>query len=417
MKKKIVIIGAGTIGLHCAYFLHQNGHDVEIIESLPDGDENACSYGNCGLIVPSHFIPLASPVMVKSGLKMIFDNKSPVHLPVFNNIRHLPWFVKFLLAANQKNVDKAIPTLFRLNEESRKLYREIYHQHNSGSEWQEKGMLMVSTSAKGFQEEIAVSKIATELGIETKILDSAQLKEVEPDLNFNIEGAVWYKSDAHLQPAKHLQWLKKYLQENGVKIHYQTRLLKFTSVNGKIKQAETHKRNFLADEFVLAAGVFSKELVKNIGISLHLIAGKGYSIDFPVSQFKLKTPVILTEAKVALTPFEDSVRLGSGMEFNGQPGQIKLQRVQAMLDRTQAAIQEFPKTKATNLKIWEGLRPVTPDGVPLIGRTRQFKNLLVASGHAMMGVSLAPVTGKIITDFIEGKSSGFSDSVFNPNRY
>lgn len=417
MKKKVVIIGAGTIGLHCAYFLQNSGHEVEIIESLYEEDENACSYGNCGLIVPSHFVPLASPAMLKSGLKMIFDNKSPVHLPVVKNISNIPWFLKFLRAANQKKVDKVVPTLFRLNEESKILYREINSQHKKSSEWQEKGLLMVSTSAKGFREEIAVSKIANELGIETEILDAAQLKAIEPGLNFNVEGAVWYKSDAHLQPAKHLQWLKKYLQDKGVKIHYQTRLLKFKTANGKIKQAETHKRNFLADEFVLAAGVFSKELVKNIGISLPLLAGKGYSIDFPDSQFKLKTPVILTEAKVALTPFGDTVRLGSGMEFNCKIGEVNLHRIQTMLDRTHAAISAFPKVQAANLKIWEGLRPLTPDGVPLIGRTKLYKNLLVAGGHAMMGVSLAPVTGKIITDFVDGKSTGFQDSIFSPNRF
>lgn len=417
MKKKVVIIGAGTIGLHCAYYLHNSGHEVEIIESLPEEDESACSYGNCGLIVPSHFVPLASPAMLKSGLKMIFDNKSPVHLPLLKNISQIPWFVKFMMAANNKHVKHVIPTLFRLNEESKILYREINNQHKKSSKWLENGLLMVATSGKGFQEEMAVSKIANELGIETKILDEAELKKFEPDVNFNVAGAVWYQSDAHLQPTKHLQWLKKYLKDNGVKIHYQTRLLKLTISNGKIKQAETHKRNFLADEYVLAAGVFSKEIANTIGISLPLLAGKGYSIDYLDSQFKLKTPVILTEAKVAITPFGDSIRLGSGMEFNGQTGHVNMKRVQAMLDRTHSAIPEIPQVNAADVKIWEGLRPVTPDGVPLIGRTKQFKNLIVASGHAMMGVSLAPITGKIITNFVDGKSTGFPNDIFHPNRF
>jgi D-amino-acid dehydrogenase len=148
-----------------------------------------------------------------------------------------------------------------------------------------------------------------------------------------------------------------------------------------------------------------------------LISGKGYSIDFSDTNLKLNIPVILTEAKVALTPFGNSIRLGSGMEFNGKKGQISIQRVQAMLDRTHDALPDFPKVEARKLKIWEGLRPVTSDGVPLIGRTKQIDNLLVAAGHAMMGVSLAPVTGKIISDLVDGKPDAFYSDFLSPNRF
>uniref|UniRef100_UPI00356388FB NAD(P)/FAD-dependent oxidoreductase n=1 Tax=Mariniphaga sediminis TaxID=1628158 RepID=UPI00356388FB len=126
---------------------------------------------------------------------------------------------------------------------------------------------------------------------------------------------------------------------------------------------------------------------------------------------------ILTEAKVALTPFTNSLRLGSGMEFNGKTGQVDLRRVQEMLDRTHNALPGFPKSEARKLKIWEGLRPVTPDGIPLIGRTKQFENLLVATGHAMMGVSLAPVTGKIISEIVEGKTDGLFSDFLSPARF
>lgn len=417
MKKKIVIIGAGTIGLHCAYFLNKNGHEVEIIEAASESDTSGCSHGNCGLIVPSHFVPLASPGMLKSGMKMIFDHKSPVSLPVLKNIGNIPWFLKFVKAASAEHVRRSAPTLYSLNIESKKLYSEIHSQYPKNLEWQEKGLLMTCTTSKGFKEEIEIAKIANDLGIETKILDAGGLKNIEPDVKFNVSGAVWYECDAHIQPANYLQWLKNELKSKGVKFHFHSRLINLKTQNGKIVKAETDTTHFEADEFVLAAGIYSKELAKNLGFSLPLISGKGYSIDFPDTHLKLNIPVILTEAKVALTPFANSLRLGSGMEFNGKTGQINFLRVQEMLDRTHDALPDFPKVKAQKLKIWEGLRPVTPDGIPLIGRTKQIENLLVAAGHAMMGVSLAPITGKIISDLVESKSDGFFSDFLSPNRF
>jgi D-amino-acid dehydrogenase len=417
LKKKIIIIGAGTIGLHCAYFLNKNGHEVEIIEAASESDTSGCSYGNCGLIVPSHFVPLASPGMLKSGMKMIFDAKSPVSLPVLKNIKNIPWFLKFIKAANGEHVRRSVPVLYSLNAESKKLYREIHSQNPENLKWQEKGLLMTCTTSKGFEEEIEIAKIANDLGIVTKILDADGLKNIEPDVKFNVSGAVWYECDAHIHPAKYLLWLKNELILKGVKFHYQARLINLKSQNGKIIKAETKTTGFMADEFVLAAGIYSKELAKNLGFSLPLISGKGYSIDFSDTHLNLKIPVILTEAKVALTPYGNSVRLGSGMEFNGEKGQINMQRVQAMLDRTREALPDFPKVKVHKLKIWEGLRPITPDGVPLIGRTKQIENLLVAAGHAMMGVSLAPITGKIISNLVDGKPDGFYSDFLSPNRF
>jgi D-amino-acid dehydrogenase len=417
LKKRIIIIGAGTIGLHCAYYLNKSGHEVEIIEAASETDASGCSFGNCGLIVPSHFVPLASPGMLKSGLNMIFDKKSPVSLPVLKNIRNIPWFAKFIKAANLEHVRRSAPALFNLNTESKKLYREIHSQYPENLEWQEKGLLMTCTTSKGFEEEIEIAKVANELGIGTKILDAGGLKNIEPDVKFNVSGAVWYECDAHIHPAKYLQWLKNELKLKGVKFHFQSRLINLKTQNGKIIKAETETTGFMADEFVLAAGIYSKELAKNLGISLPLISGKGYSIDFSDTHLKLNIPVILTEAKVALTPYGNSVRLGSGMEFNGKTGQINTQRVQAMLDRSSEALPDFPKVHASNVKIWEGLRPVTPDGIPLIGRTKQIENLLIAAGHAMMGVSLAPVTGKIINDLIDGKPDGFYSDFLSPNRF
>jgi len=414
MKRKVLIIGAGVIGLHCAFYLNEKGFEVEVLEALPQSDETACSYGNCGLLVPSHFVPLASPGMLRSGLKLIFDRKSPVYLPVGRNIRNIPWFLKFMQVANQKQVNGVIPTLYKLNEESRRLYKELSLISHNKIRFQHSGMLMVSATEKGFEEEVKVAVIAAQLGIETVIHNATELKLAEPEVEFNVRGAVLYKSDGQIDPLEHMRWLKSYLKHAGVSFHFETSVKEISVTKGRISGVKTTRGEFSGDEYILATGAFSSDLVDSLGISIPVISGKGYSIDFPKAELKIRTPLILTEAKVAITPFDDRIRLGSGMEFNGRPGEIRYQRVQTMLNRTQEALPGMRKMVVSDLKIWEGLRPVTPSGVPFIGRTKKYPQLLVAAGHAMMGVSLGPITGKIVSQLVAGESTGFDMHILHP---
>lgn len=417
MKKKVIIIGAGTIGLHCAWYLNAAGHEVEVIEATAERNESGCSYGNCGYIVPSHFIPLASPGMLRSGLKMLFDRKSPVYLPVTRNIGSVWWFLKFMASANTKQVNKVVPTLYRLNARSHELYRELTAEPGNQTGYEHRGLLLAATTDEGLHEEVEIAEIAGNLGIKTRLLDSAGLKKFEPGVDFNLKGAVLYDSDGHIDPVQHMRWLKTALKQRGVQFHYSEPVGEFEWKNGQIGAVKTGKGRYQADEFVLATGAFSSKIAAGLKLSLPVIAGKGYSIDFPKADLGLKTPMILTEAKVALTPLHNTVRLGSGMEFNGQVGQVRLKRLQAILDRTHQAIPTFPQKQASTLTVWEGLRPLTPDGVPLIGRTNQTANLLIAAGHAMMGASLGPVTGQIISNLVDGSDPGFDLKLLHPNRF
>lgn len=417
MKKKVIIIGAGTIGLHCAFYLKQDRYDVEILEALPECDETNCSYVNCGFIVPSHFIPLASPAMLRSGFKMLFDPKSAFYLPPASNLKNIPWFLNFILAANQKKTERVAPLLLSLNETSRKLYSGIADTWHPGADYAQKGLLMACTTQKGFDEEIAIAQIANRLGISTHILDRQDLKKAEPDLDFHLMGAVRYESDAQIYPEKYMRWLKKWLTEQEVIIRYQEKVKYFLHLNGKVTDVQTEKGLFHADEFVVASGVQSATLARMADINLPVIPGKGYSIDFPAAGNKLRIPLILTEAKVAVSPYEERIRLGSGMEFNGKIGQTRKRRVQAVLDRTKAALPFLRTPELHEVQLMEGIRPLSPDGIPFIGRTSQYQNLSFAAGHAMMGMSLGPVSGKIICDILSGRDPGFDLTLLHPDRY
>ncbi len=416
--KKIIIIGAGAIGLHTAYYLRKAGHEVEVLEASGESDQTGCSYGNCGYMVPSHFITMASPGMLHSGLKMMLNSKSPVGFNPAKNIGRLGWFLKFTAAAtNSKKVENAIPTLYTLNHLSNQLYQELKNEHQWGNEYQSSGLFMMAATDKGMEEEIHIAKIANELGIHTETLDAAKLGEIEPNVTFDVKGAILYKSDAFLNPAKHMAGLKSWLNENGVKIHYYKSVSKFELYNKRISKVYCGSTIFAADEFVIATGANTFQLGKLLNINIPVIAGKGYSIDFKQEELPLKRPLILVEDKVALSPYNDFTRLGSGMEFNGHVGKYNYTRIQSILDSTRKRIPTFGQQNAKELNIWEGQRPLTPDGVPLIGNTRKYKNIYIAAGHAMMGMSLAPITGKIIADKVSGVKEIFDSPLLSPDRY
>ncbi len=401
MKKKVVVVGAGVIGLHCAYYLSESGHDVTIIDKISEADESGCSYGNCGFIVPSHFIPIASPAMLKSGLRMMFDPQSPVQMSLSKNIKHYGWFYNFLKFSTSQKVNAVAPTLFQLNSDSLFLYHQFYKQHQEHrASLKHNGLLLLSTTQKGLNEEIEIAEKGIKLGASIELLNIEKLKTLEPELELDVEGGVLYNTDGMIAPEKHMHLLKEILLQKGVKFYYNQKIEDLVKKADRITKVQTLDRTFKADEFVIATGAFSQVLAKKIDLYLPVIAGKGYSVDYDNKGVFMKTPIILNEAKVAISPFQTKIRLGSGMEFNGKKGQISKSRVEAAINNTKKAIPSLNTILSETPDVWEGLRPVSPDGMPFIGRTQKAKNVLIATGHAMMGMSLGPISGRLITDFV-----------------
>ncbi len=415
--KKVIIIGAGTIGLHTAYYLKREGFEVEVIEARSEQDDTGCSYINCGYMVPSHFLSMASPSMLKAGFKMMFSSKSPVGFNPMKNIGNAGWFLKFLGAANNKRMHAAAPLLFELNDLSNQLYKEIHAEHGWNNQYTRQGLLMVTSTAKGLHEEIEVAELGKEFGIHTEVYMGKELSDLEPNIELKAAGAVKYFSDAHLHPGLHMHALKSYLEEQGVVFHYNTSVSGFNVNNGAIKSAICGDKTFKADEFVIATGAVTGTIADKLNLKVPVIAGKGYSIDLDAKNLSMKHPAILVEDRIAITPLHTQVRIGSGMEFNGQLDQFQYKRIQNMLDATHRNIPSFPEVDAKKQKVWAGQRPLSPDGVPYIGRTTKLSNVLVAAGHAMMGMSLGPITGKLLTEEIAGQTPSVSSPLLSPDRY
>jgi D-amino-acid dehydrogenase len=427
---KTTIIGSGVIGLFSAYYLNQQGHEVTIIERS-NGDDG-CSMGNAGMIVPSHFIPLAVPGMIEKGIKWMFNSESPFYVKPRLNLDLLSWGLKFYQAANKKQVEQAMPALRDISLLSKALYQDLAKTPAFDFAFEEKGLMMLCKTEHSFEEEIEVAHQANELGLKTKILSTKELHEFEPEVKPDVAGAIFYEGDAHLYPNQLVKNLKKHLQNKGVKFLYNTEVTGFNIEKSEIKKTKikqivgntTQNRTanhseLITHNLIIATGSWSPLLADMLNICLPMQAGKGYSVTYDQNEGKkLNIPSILLEARVAITPMSDNlIRFGGTMEIGGLNDKINMNRVRGIIKAVPNYFPDYQIDIPQKEQVWYGLRPCSPDGLPYIGRTNKFKNLVIASGHAMMGLSLAPATGKLVQEIIDNQKNSIEIDLYKPERY
>lgn len=427
---KTTIIGSGVIGLFSAYYLSKQGYEVTIIERS-NGDDG-CSTGNAGMIVPSHFIPLAVPGMIEKGIKWMFNSESPFYVKPRLNLDLLSWGLKFYQAANKKQVERAMPALRDISLLSKALYQDLAKTPDLDFAFEEKGLMMLCKTEHHFDEEIEAAQQANELGLKTKILSTKELHEFEPEVKPDVAGAIFYEGDAHLYPNQLVKNLKKHLENIGVKFYYNTEVTGFELEKNEIKkinirqivgnliQNRTANRSELNTEnIVIATGSWSPLLADMLNIGLPMQAGKGYSVTYEQNEGKkLNIPSILLEARVAITPMSNNlIRFGGTMEIGGLNDQINMNRVRGIIKAVPNYFPDYQIDIPQKEQIWHGLRPCSPDGLPYIGRTNKYKNLVIASGHAMMGLSLAPATGKLVQEIIDNQKNSIEIDLYKPERY
>ncbi|WP_190808529.1 FAD-binding oxidoreductase [Flagellimonas sp. S3867] len=413
-SKNVVVVGGGIIGLSTAYFLHKEGHQVTVLDK--SAMNGGASYVNAGYITPSHIVSLASPGMISKGIKYMFDSSSPFYMKPRFNMDFIKWSWYFKKSSTKSKVENAMPVIRDINLLSRELYEGMKSSGELGDfHLEKKGLLMVYQTEKERDHEQFVAKKAAELDLEVAHLGQEGLKKVEPNIEFNAMGAFHYECDRHTTPTQFMEAMIKYLTEVGVSIHKNEEVMDIESNGNKISDVKTNKGKYQADEVVFAAGSWTSHLSKKLKVDLPLQAGKGYRINVQ-SPTKISMPAILMEAKMAVTPMQGFTRFAGTMEFSGINDTIRKERVAAIA----AGAERFYK----GLKISEedksnaqcGLRPVTPDGLPYIGRAKQYNNLVIATGHAMMGWSLGPATGKLVTELISDQKLSMDIGPFIPER-
>ncbi|MEK6155050.1 FAD-dependent oxidoreductase [Flavobacteriaceae bacterium 3-367] len=414
MGKHCIVIGGGIIGLSAAYYLLEEGYRVTVVDmSNMDG---GASYVNAGYLTPSHIIPLASPGMMAKGIKWMFSSSSPFYMKPRLSLDFLKWAWYFNTSATQAKVEKAIPLIKDINLLSRDLYFDMRHSGKLGEfQLEKKGLLMLYKTIKEGKHEKEVANRAKEEGLEVRELSVKELNELQPNLNQEILGAVHYQCDAHTSPNEIMQNLKHYLAMQGVVFKTNEEVVDFQLKGTKISDVVSNKGSYKADEVILAAGSWSQHLAKRLNLRLNVQAGKGYRIN--VSRpTPVRLPAILMEAKVAVTPMKGFTRFAGTMELSGINHKIRKERVAAIAKAAGSYYEELKITAQEQSKALCGLRPVSPDGLPYIGRTSKPENLTIATGHAMMGWSLGPATGKLVSEIISGKKLSMNINGFHPER-
>lgn len=413
--KDILIIGAGIIGTCAAYHLVRRGYRVCLVDRQSE-QYQGCSHGNAGMVVPSHFIPLAAPGMVALGLKWMWNPRSPFYVRPRLSRDLVDWGWKFWQAANSKHVEKSAPLLRDLHLASRQAYEELASEgHDFGL--QQRGLLMLCQTVRALQEEAVVANKARALGIPAEVLDARQTAALDPGVTLDIAGAVYFPADCHLSPASFMSSLRARLDALGVQFLYGHEITGWRFRDRRIEAVRTAEGELTASEYVLCSGVWTTSLLGDLSLRLPMQAGKGYSLTLPHPPEQPAICSILTEARVAVTPLRESLRFGGTMEIAGLDESVSATRVRGIIE---AAARYFPKLKPSDfdgIKPWVGLRPCSPDGLPYLGRTASFSNLTIATGHAMMGLSLGPVSGRLIAEIISGEPPDIDLSLLNPDRY
>lgn len=273
---------------------------------------------------------------------------------------------------------------------------------------------MCYKSAQGAEEEAHVAEVAKKEGLNIKHFDAEELKRQFSDANYNVKGAFYYDCDAHMTPDNFMKQICKFLDSKGVKI-LNTEVRDFEVSGNQIIAVKTSEKMLKVDEVIIAAGTWTSAMAKKLKLTIPIEAGKGYSFDLK-RETGIVLPSILTEAKVAVTPMNGFTRFAGTMELGGINDIINPMRVEAIAHAAEDHFEGLKISSDEKESARSGLRPCSPDGIPYIGRPQKWKNLNIGAGHAMMGWSLGPATGKLISEVVNNKKSSLNMEPFSPDR-
>ena len=414
-KTDVLIIGGGAVGVCAAHYLREAGRSVILVDRGEIG--SGASHGNMGLVVPSHSVPLAAPGVVAQGLKWMFRPDSPFYIKPRPDPSLIRWLWAFWKAGTEDRMRRAIPLIRDLSLQSLALFDGMDELEGVAFDYHRRGVLALYRTPEGMEEGEEESRLLSSYGLEIDELTPDGLAEALPGLELNALGGLHFRQDAHLTPAKFVRSLAAYLERQGVAVRPGAEVTGFTKEKGRITIAHTTRGDVAADEVVLTAGSWSAALGRLAGVRLPIQPAKGYSVTLRRPPGWPEQPFMLSESRVAVTPMGDTLRIGGTLELAGMDLTINRRRVAAILGAVPRYLPSFDAGSHEIVETWCGLRPCTPDGLPFLGRAPGIPNLIVAAGHAMIGVSLGPVTGKLVRQILDGERTGIDLDLLAVDRF
>jgi D-amino-acid dehydrogenase len=414
-KTETLVIGGGAIGICCAYYLHGLGKNVTVVEK--DDICAGSSYGNAGLIVPSYSIPLAAPGVISQGLKWMLNPESPFYIKPRFNSEFLSWLWKFRSACNENNVRTALPVLSGLSSASLDLFDDLAALEGLHFGFEKNGIAEIFRTHKGFEKGVKDARRLQEYGIQHKILAIGEIVQYTQGMRTTAVGGIFFPGDAHLMPDQFVRQLARHLENKGVHLLTSVEVLGFETSGRKVTTVKTTRGDISVEEVILAGGSWSAEMARELKIKILMEPAKGYSVTYKRPPGFPSVPLAMAEAKVVLTPMSDMVRFAGTLELAGFDMSINKRRLHAILKAVSAYFPDIDTDALELIEIWRGLRPCSPDGLPYLGRPRLYDNVIISTGHGMKGISLAPITGKIVSQLASEQTPAMDMAALRIERF
>jgi D-amino-acid dehydrogenase len=393
----VVVVGGGVIGAACAYYLSRSGWTVTVVDQ--GGFGQGCSHGNCGFVCPSHVLPLAAPGAIGMALKSLFQPDAPVAIKPRFDPTLWAWLYRFARRCNHQDMLEAGRAIQALLNSSRRLYDQLLKEEAMDCEWQSRGLLFVLRTQAGMEHYAETDKLLREsFNLPAQRFDGEALIEREPALKPGLAGGWLYDTDAHLRPDRLMAEWRRVLGAKGVTVHEHCPVQTLVREQGRARAVLTAQGEMTADAFVFATGALTPLLARQLDCRIPIQPGKGYSITMPRPARCPVVPLVFEEHRVAATPMRSGYRLGATMEFAGYDTTLRRRRLDLLREAARHYLHE-PYGEPVEEE-WYGWRPMTFDGKPIIDRSPTMRNVVIAAGHNMLGVSMAPVTGKLVAELL-----------------
>lgn len=412
-RSDVLILGCGAIGLSCAVYLLRAGRSVALLERGSVG--GATSHGNCGTITPSHCVPLAAPGMLADGLRWMLKKDAPLRIAPRLDFAQLAWMLQFARRCGAASCRRITAIKGPLLRQARSELEELIRREHLDCEFAAQGTLNVYRDARHFEKSQAGVRLAAEFGMPVDVLDGAACRAREPALNDSVVGGYFNPGDAQLRPERYCAELARVVRALGGEIHEATTIQGFRTASSAIEAVITDCGEFAGREIVFALGAWSPLMARQLDLRIPIQPGKGYSITYTRPARCPRIPLTLKERAVCVTGWESGFRLGSTMEFAGYDDTLNRTRLDAL---KRGACEYLIESEGPRvIEEWYGWRPMTYDDLPILGRTTNFKNLVLATGHGMLGITMSAITGMLISELVCGVPPALDVTPFLPSRF
>lgn len=411
--KKVIVVGGGIIGVSVALELAKAGAEVTLIEKNKIG--HGCSFGNAGWMTPCFAMPLPMPGMLLKSMKWLLNPEGPLYIRPDLDMTLMRWLWTFMRSMNWAQAEKSIAALVELSKFSLEEYKKLAQEFPQDFGFEQKGLLMIGQTDEGVRLAEEELSLVNRYGVAGRRLNKAEILKLEPALKDDFLGGVYFPNEAHAEPLLVVETIAKKALSLGVKILEYTEVLGFEESQGKISVLNTNQGPLSADEFVFALGSWSLVWAKKFRLNIPILGGKGYSMILPKLEKQPQHPIMVIDKKIAITPRSQSLRIAGTLELVRQDFSITERRVNAIV-RGASTVLHLPE-KPQIQEVWRGLRPCTPDGVPMIGYHHQIKNLFLTTGHQMLGLQSGIGTGVLAAQMITAQKTFMNPQIFDVNRF